>query len=71
MMGKSFLFCFATAMVNTMTKSTLGQKGFISFYTSSSHEGKSVQELQTGTWRQELKQKQGKKAVYWLAQPAF
>ena len=48
-------------MINTITRSPLWKKGFIS------NAGKSGQALKAGTWRQELKQRPWRSTDYWLA----
>lgn len=59
----------SAAAINTMTKSDLERKGFVSVYTSRSahHRNKSGQEVKAGTWKLELKEKPRRKAACWLA----
>jgi hypothetical protein len=55
-------------MMNTITKTNLGMKEFISLYNSQvtlRHGGKSGHELKGRTWKQELKPKPRKSAALW------
>lgn len=53
-------------VINTMTRSSLWRKGFISSYSNTPSLRKVRQELKTETCRQELKQKPWKNFTYWL-----
>lgn len=57
------------AVINTVTKSDLERKGFISVYTSRSvyHRSKSGQEVKAETWMLELKETPRRNAAYRLA----
>lgn len=59
----------SVVMINTMTESSLGKKGFISPFSSTLQ---SVIEGRLGrTTRQKLMLKPGRNAVHWHAHPAF
>jgi hypothetical protein len=68
---------FFIAMINTMTKSSLGRERFIWF--TFQHHGLSFKEVwegtQAGTWRQKLKQRAWRELLsdllLWLTQLAF
>lgn len=56
-------------MINTVAKSDLERKDFLSVYTSRSvhHRSKSGQEVKAGAWKLELKEKPWRNAAYRLA----
>lgn len=67
---------FSSAVIKTINKSSLGTKEFLSYYNSVHLEGKAVQQLKGGTWRQKWKQRSRGRvclpACYsWLPQLAF